>query len=361
MPWSKLTQKVVLPGVALIASSLLAGCGLDPIDADGADMCSGGDCSDMSESVNNTTPFFNNTLNNSTTINNTFNNFAPNSSTPPNNQSTPNSDTPSDGCSEGSLECVDDQRFRRCVGNGQGGTVWSNPSFCDYASCSMSTQRCCDVPCDEAGRKRCISGQVQECVENDGCLEWAEPEACLEGQICGGEGVCQNECESNCQQGDTRCLMQGGPEFQTCVEVAPGCFQFGSNTTQCGAGKACENGACVQDNSCSDECTNEGSTSCSGTTERTCQRGADGCLDLVNTGSCGAPKAECFSNSLGGINVPHGTCVQNASTNTFHTCPDGSTGCLWASCNDGNWEYQCNRGSQGVCAGNTSNSHNTCN
>jgi len=359
MLWSKMTRHLLV----LSASAMFAGCGLEPIDATGEDMCPDGGCSDMGmEAGNSTTPFFNNTVN-STTAPNT----APNTGTPINNQAAnqstpPNSGVANDGCMVGALECVDDQRFRRCVDNGQGGTLWSNPSFCDYASCSMSTQRCCDVPCEQAGAKRCISGQVQECVENDGCLEWAEPEACLEGQICGGDGVCMDECTSSCQQGDKRCLMEGGPEIQSCVEVAPGCFQYSANTTQCGAGNTCENGACVQDTSCSDDCSNEGATSCSGTTERTCQRGADGCLDLVNTGTCGAmPMGECFSNSLGGVNVPHGTCVQNATSNTFHTCPDGSTGCLWAFCNDGNWEYQCNRGNLGSCAGNTSNAHNTCN
>ena len=131
-----------------------------------------------------------------------------------------------------------------------------------------------------------------------------------------------------------------------------------AHTRQCGSGQVCRDGQCVT--ACQDDCPREGQTQCAGSSEQTCQRGGDGCLDWVNTGTCQPQGADCFSNSLGGVNVPTGTCVQNATNNTYWTCGDGSTGCLWAYCNDGEWEYQCPRGAAGRCAGNMQNAHATC-
>lgn len=354
-------RRVVLSG-ALV---LLTGCGLEGLEEPTDNNCTSESCSPQTSQnnndankVNGTSVFFNNQGNPNNQGNTTSaNQGAPNQGTP--NQGTPNSSVPDDACALGALECVDGERYRECKDNGEGGSFWNTPAFCDYGACSQAADRCCDEPCPGVGQKRCVSGKVQECVQVDGCTTWGEPTSCLEDQLCSGAGECASptQCTSTCSPAETRCLMEGGPEYQECEEVSAGCYQFSASSKQCGSGKACQGGDCIS--TCTDQCTSEGSTRCSGSIEQTCQRGASTCLDWANTGSC-APKETCYSNSLGGVDVPHGTCVQNADTNTFKTCPDGSTGCLWAFCNDGEWQYQCNRGNAGLCSGNLQHPHNTC-
>lgn len=317
---------------------------------------------------------------------------------------TPNTGTgtPNDNCEVDATECVDEQRFRTCTPNGEGGSVWSQPSYCPFSICVDELGLCCDEPCPGEGEKQCGNGGVQTCEMQNGCLVWSEPEPCLEGGFCTGQGVCQAQCQSQCAQGDQRCVTEGGQTYQKCEDIGGGCFQFAASTFNCGAGSTCNNGDCVREcnNTCSmlgdkrcqgsveqecvtqadgcldwvntgnatacgptctDRCTTEDATRCdANNNEQTCSRQATGCLDWVNTGTC-VVLDPCYSSSLGGIYVDHGTCVQNADTNTYHTCDNGDFGCLWAFCNNGSWEYQCPQGNQGPCAtATTKYPNNTC-
>lgn len=316
----------------------------------------------------------------------------------------PNNGQPSDGCTIDATECSGEEQFRRCIPNNAGGTQWSQPSYCPYAKCVEETGLCCDVPCPNLGDKKCGSGGVQTCEEQNGCLAWSEPEACLEGATCTGAGSCAAGCQSTCTPGEQQCVMEGGAAYQKCEDIGGGCFQFAAQTFNCGGGATCNNGECLS--TCSNSCTMLGDKQCVGVTEQECVRGADGCLNWAGTGNpmacgpmctdrCTSPgttrcdanndeqvcqrqndgcldwdpkgtrcvvRAQCYSSTLMGTYVDHGSCVQNDTNNSYHTCVgDGSSGCLWAYCNDGSWDYQCNRGSLGMCAGVTpSYGHNTC-
>ncbi len=301
--------------------------------------------------------------------------------------------TINDFCVVDSTECTDGEKFRTCIPNNAGGTQWSQPSFCPFAKCVEETGLCCDAPCPGLGEKRCGGGGVQTCEEQNGCLVWSEPEQCLEGATCTGAGVCEAGCQSTCSPGEQQCVTEGGAAYQRCEDIGGGCYQLGAQTFNCGGGAVCNNGECMT--TCSNACSMMGEKQCVGTTERECVRGAsgclewaptgnpmacgptctdrcssagqtrcdasnneqtcqlqnDGCLDWQSTGSVCATGADCYS-STRITNVPHGTCVQNAPGNTYYTCPsDGNSGCLWAFCNDGTWEYQCPQGNMGRCVG----------
>ena len=316
----------------------------------------------------------------------------------------PNNGVPNDDCTLESVECTTDEQFRTCISNGAGGTQWSQPSYCPYAICVEELGKCCDVPCPSPGAKQCGNGGVQTCEMVEGCLVWSEPEACPEGGFCTGAGTCQSQCQSQCSPGEQRCVMEGGSAYQKCEDVGGECYQFAATTFNCGTGSTCSGGSCTQNcnnvcsmvgdkrcqgsteqecvttssgcldwvntgnptacgPSCTDRCTTENATRCdANNNDQTCRRQATGCLDWQNDGTSCAPLDPCYSSSLGGIYVDHGTCVQNAQDNTYHTCGNGDFGCLWAFCNNGSWDYQCPQGNQGPCATATAKyPHGTCN
>lgn len=385
------SKNVWSSGVSCVALALsLSACGPDPLVFD---ECKDGEACDTNRTTgNNSTTPPNNT---------TSNNFNPNNTSTFDDMGTDDLGAQGDGCELDITECVDGQRFRQCVPDGLGGTVWSAPSFCEYAICVDETGLCCEAPCPSLGAKKCGGGGVQTCVESNGCQVWSEPEACLEGSSCSGAGECKAGCQSSCTANEQKCVVEGGSEYQRCEDVGGGCLQFSASTFNCGNGGSCMGGECISmcTNACStmgdkrcngsneqecvrgsdgcldwantgnnaacgpmctDRCTQENATRCNNNTEQKCVRQATGCLDWNNTGASCGNLAGCNSATLGRP-VDHGECVQTSSTNmTGANCPD--RGCLWAYCNNGAWEYQCSRTNPGPCANNPNRyPHNTCN
>ena len=252
---------------------------------------------------------------------------------------------------------MDAQQFRTCIQDESGGTRWTLPSACRRDVC-VGAGKCCENPCPP-GEKLCTAMGVQTCEMNEeGCFEFSPPMECPNGQVCDATGACVAQCTSSCTLGGRECFPEGTPAYRECVEVEPGCFQLDPNERQCPGGQVCRgDGQC--ETPCADECPGqENQTFCDVMTEKRCQRGADGCLDWVNTGNqCNIQPnlAGCQSATLGRF-VPHATCVQTAIDNTVQaTC--SSAGCKWAICNDGSWSYTCDVQPNG-CA--TLNPHGTC-
>ncbi len=92
-----------------------------------------------------------------------------------------------------------------------------------------------------------------------------------------------SECEQTCpDEGGRRCVGQG---IEVCAADEEGCLVWTAETT-CGAGFACEDGACEA--TCRDQaCTVVGATRCDGDAVATCRDdNEDGCLEWVTGASC---------------------------------------------------------------------------
>lgn len=157
-------------------------------------------------------------------------------------------------------------------------------------------EHCKDLPdaCSELDDTRCSQDEmaIQTCLEDeDGCLVWKNTTNCdVDDKVCvdeeeGPECVdlsCVHECA---QVGQTRC---DGEVIQTCETGAEGCREWVDTTDCADQDKFCDDTSepAVCSDSCVNHCDGEGQTRCAGDMIQTCEEGENGCLDWVDTTDC---------------------------------------------------------------------------
>ncbi len=198
----------------------------------------------------------------------------------------------------------------------------------------------CTNACTNQGATRCEGNAVETCADydDDGCLEWGDPQECG-AQTCTG-GFCAVSCTSECTvAGAKRC--GAGDTVETCGDAnQDGCLEWGAGVP-CQGGTVCSNGFCAV--SCSNECTVKGARQCSGNGTQVCaDYDFDGCLDWGDVTPC--PDGEVCANGTCGSTCTDECNVmgakQCAGTQSVKQCGDtNGDGCLeWGtavSCNQG--------------------------
>ncbi len=168
--------------------------------------------------------------------------------------------TCSDECGDGESTCNDDATGTLiCVKNASTGCyVWKQGETCtgktscvkdvDTAKCETPVVNICD-----AGDKHCTSDNkgIENCTLIDGAYGW-KTTACSGNQVCDDSTVtCKATCTNACTLNALQCTTTGVP--QKCTKnTSTGCTVW-TNQTECGVGKSCKDGACVD--SCSKDCT----------------------------------------------------------------------------------------------------------
>jgi len=199
-----------------------------------------------------------------------------------------------DDCEAGAVRCDDETHLARCGNWDQDGCLeWGEPEACaafhrcddDAAACVLA----CDHDC-QAGAARCESEEErQSCGQHDEdpCLDWGLPEPCPAGQRCTAEtGRCSPpSCSSECAQGERRCAPDNDG-VQLCGDFDDDpCHEWGE-AVSCGPGTRCEDGACVL--SCRDDCDREQRVCADAESVRVCgQHDEDPCLDWGPPEECG--------------------------------------------------------------------------
>ncbi|MGM0557193.1 MAG: lamin tail domain-containing protein [Myxococcota bacterium] len=234
----------------------------------------------------------------------------------------PESDDPVCGENETVLECIE-------IG---GCAVWSEKfecpaqrPVCQAGACVEENSSCNNV-CTPGSDPRCKDiDTVEECDDHDGdgCYEWGGEATCTDGWSCDPAlGECAApDCSDQCQAGATQCSEE---QIQSCEEQGDGCLAL-SPPEDCPAGQACESGACVELQTCEDECA-DGDSLCSADEGRLVCRDddGDGCLELVFEDSCPT-----------GQECRNGSCVE--ADTCRDECVSGETVCVQnqiAECTD---------------------------
>ena len=145
------------------------------------------------------------------------------------------------------------------------------------------------VPACEPGEARCFGALIRRCEPDaTGCPRWSGSMPCPDGRVCqndrcDGDPACQDECFPN----QSQCA---GDALQRCVEVEPGCLQWGP-PEPCPGELICEFNACR----CDSECL---------APRRECVEG--GYRTCLNMGGCGgwSPPEAC----PGGTECQNGLC-----------------------------------------------------
>ena len=157
---------------------------------------------------------------------------------------------------------------------------------------------------------------------------------------CGGGGgtSCTDECET---LDETRCY---GSIIETCMEDTDGCNVWSAGTYCDDTGQFCDDSSgtpeCVFE--CSDECSTDGESMCSGTLIVTCGAGADGCLDWEDGVDCGDTDQLCDDggDAPACVDGCEDECLpadatQCTSADVIETCAVGSDGCTdWVAGTD---------------------------
>jgi hypothetical protein len=204
------------------------------------------------------------------------------------------------------------------------------PSYktCEGGTCVDKESSCTSV-CTPGSEPRCsASGDVEQCDDHDadGCYEWGGAESCEQGEFCDPDnGSCEvSNCTDECASGDTSCE---GELVRTCAPDAEGCMVFGAGQ-ECSAGQTCqqsEGGQCAAQTSCDDEC-GSGEVVCAAEGGvRTCgDHDGDGCLELSDAQTCSAGQ-ECRAGACVDADSCQDQCVNGESVcvaNKITTCAD---------------------------------------
>ena len=181
----------------------------------------------------------------------------------------------------------------------------------------------CEIDC-EIGQSECTDdGAVQVCTTLDGCPAWTESSECDDGEIC-EQGQCiddPEDCEVDCEIGESQCRGDG---VEYCVE-SQGCPDW-TEPIACEGDQSCSGGACVTE--CDDECT-PGDRSCEDTgSYRVCEYDADGCGVWADPTECSefelCSAGQCVSDCDDACDQGDTTCDGDG----FQVCQLQETGCL---------------------------------
>lgn len=147
----------------------------------------------------------------------------------------------------------------------------------------------CLIDCDFPGQTTCDArGFLLTCSDpdRDECFEFGSPRNCAAGTRCLDGACIEDDCENECpSRGATECV--DGSTVRLCGNVDDDACLEWAEPTACAGGGSCTAGACV--GPCEDDCTTEGATQCVGTRIATCGNSdADECLDLSTAVNCPA-------------------------------------------------------------------------
>ncbi len=222
-----------------------------------------------------------------------------------------------DECAEGTTACLDDLTVGTC-GNfdadvclelGAPAACGTNER-CEQGECVDASAPCVDE-CN-SGESVCAGNAVQTCGQHDSdnCLDLGPSQPCAAGETC-ANGMCNTTCTDTCSsEGATECSGDG---LRTCVRAVSGCLAW-STVTACPAQETCSNGMCTS--TCQNECSVSGESLCTadGTAVTACgQYDSDPCLDRSTPVPC----------SLGQT-CSNGACVVTCVS----TCTQGTTRCV---------------------------------
>ncbi|MFH2008257.1 MAG: hypothetical protein ABI333_16860 [bacterium] len=133
-----------------------------------------------------------------------------------------------------------------CDGNNfDGETCATQPSFdggtlsCNYDCTALNTDLCCVNTCTTDGESECVGNTLRTCQAGaGGCLRWFELNCASGGQICDDSGAtaqCIGACTSNCTTLDA--LQCNGADIEICVQNGI-CLNWATDS-DCGAGNTC--------------------------------------------------------------------------------------------------------------------------
>ncbi|MEF8846815.1 MAG: PKD domain-containing protein [Candidatus Paceibacterota bacterium] len=128
-----------------------------------------------------------------------------------------------------------------------------------------TTYTTCYDQCSYSNQKECVdnnSYHVCGDYDSDSCLEWSSNYYCSSGEVCSnGSCVQEQTCSDQCSYGDQECT--GNDSYHTCGDYdSDSCLEWSSDY-YCSSGETCSGGSCIQEQTCSDQCT-YGAQECAG-------------------------------------------------------------------------------------------------
>jgi len=184
----------------------------------------------------------------------------------------------------------------------------------------LNNARLCD------GNALLICGQN----DNDSYTDWKILERCQQG--C-NQGSCLANCTNDCTNGQKKC---SGNNILLCSNYdSDSCTEWGTEST-CSNGQVCNNGSCETANTCTDKCSQEGSTRCYSNGVQNCQRNANGCLEYVTRVNCASDQI-CANSTCMDKYREDGTCASGVKicqdSKTVYECKaDGSAFVFKSTC-----------------------------
>lgn len=257
---------------------------------------------------------------------------------PPANNGQSNGDTNNGAeCQPGERTCQDSQTLATCARSADDTPRLVTTTCLDTEECRdgdcVELPRDCDDTCTPPDTQCTPEGDVEQCADHDGdrCNEFGGAQSCEAGSYCDpDQGLCkETTCTDQCSEGETSCEDD---LITTCAENAQGCLDWGP-AKECPQNQSCQAGECVDDATCTDECT-DGESACTGDGQiRTCvtDDDADPCTefapaqdcpnggDICRQGEC-VPENSCQDQCLDGEQV----CIGN----DIATCETNTDGCL---------------------------------
>ena len=202
----------------------------------------------------------------------------------------------------------------------------------------------CENKCAD-GAKKCDSNSIWACTADaDGCLDWAEEQACTTGYCDSDTFTCkisgEEPCTDACSEGAKKCASNS---VWSCQKNGQGCFDWVEDLS-CESGTYCdlETYTCVEGESpypqCEDKCS-EDAKKCDGNSIWGCQKDAEGCLDWVETEAClGEAVCDPSTYSCRSGDNPGPQCddkctenVKKCDNGSIWSCQKDEFGCLdWA-------------------------------
>lgn len=147
-----------------------------------------------------------------------------------------------------------------------------------------SDARACEQTCPDEGGRRCVGQAIEVCAaDEEGCLVWTAETTCGAGFAC-EDGACEATCRDQACTvvGATRC---DGDAVATCRDDnEDGCLEWVTGAS-CDSG-VCASGRCAS--ACEDECTTLDARDCEANAVVTCgQHDSDSCLEWGAPADCG--------------------------------------------------------------------------
>jgi hypothetical protein len=201
------------------------------------------------------------------------------------------SPTCTNDCHDGDRICIDD-KWKKC-GNydSDSCTEWSSLTSCrSDQTCEDGYCKTNDPTCNDEcnyGERTCARDSWRICddFDSDPCMEFGGIHLCNSDEVC-EDGYCveENTCTDECNLNDTRCNNDNAEE---CVRENDGCTDW-NISDYCNNDETCEGGECIEDTTCTSECY-PGTSECVDNSWRRCgYYDADDCTEWSELTNCGS-------------------------------------------------------------------------